>query len=177
MAQSAKILELGYSFFMQRALELAHAAEQAGEVPVGAVLCGSNGEILAEAHNQPIARNDPTAHAEILAIREAAERIGNYRLKGTTLYVTLEPCPMCAAAMVQARIERVLFGAFDPNMGAAGSVWNLLDGSILNHTVEVTSGVCQKECKALLQSFFQRKRGSRVIHLSPFSRGEVPKSG
>jgi tRNA(adenine34) deaminase len=148
--------------FMKKALELAREAEQAGEVPVGAVLVDAEGQVLAEAYNQPIGLNDPTAHAEILAIRKAAERLGNYRLLGTTLYCTLEPCFMCAAAMINARIDRLVFGAFDPRVGAAGSVLNLLDGSILNHAVEVEGGICEEECRSLLQSFFQERRSLYV---------------
>ena len=165
------ITEFNDSFFMARALELARQAEREGEIPVGALLVHFEGEILAEAYNQPIALNDPTAHAEILAIRRAAERVGNYRLLNTTLYVTLEPCPMCAAAMVGGRIERLVFGAFDPRVGAAGSVWNLLEGSILNHAVESVGGILEAECRELLQSFFRHRRGERCQ--SPVERARL----
>lgn len=159
--------------FMERVVELAREAERGGEVPVGAALVDAEGQVLAEAYNQPIALKDPTAHAEILVIRKAAERLGNYRLLGTTLYCTLEPCPMCAAAMVNARIDRLVFGAFDPGVGAAGSVLNLLDGSILNHAVEVVGGICEEECRGLLQSFFRNRRLHEERCQSPVERARL----
>jgi tRNA(adenine34) deaminase len=143
--------------YMRRALELAACAEAEGEVPVGAVLV-HEGRVLAEAWNRPISCNDPTAHAEILALREAGEQLGNYRLPGVTLYVTLEPCAMCAGAMVHARVQRLVFGAADPRTGAAGSVFDLLRSPALNHQVDVEGGVLAQECAAQLRSFFQRKR-------------------
>ncbi|MFL6648009.1 MAG: tRNA adenosine(34) deaminase TadA [Sulfurifustaceae bacterium] len=143
--------------FMQRALDLARRAEEAGEVPVGAVLV-SNGEIVGEGWNQPIGAHDPTAHAEIVALRAAAEQLDNYRLPGTTLYVTLEPCPMCAGAIVHARVARVVFGAPDSLAGSGGSVFNLLQSQALNHRAEVTGGVLQEECAARLRDFFRRRR-------------------
>ena len=142
---------------MARALELARQAAGHGEVPVGAVLV-KDGEIIAEAANRPIANNDPTAHAEILALRRAGERLGNYRLPGTTLYVTLEPCPMCAGAMVHARVGRLVYAAADPRTGAAGSVFNLADHEALNHRMDVTAGVCADEAGQLLKAFFVARR-------------------
>ncbi|MBI4208822.1 MAG: tRNA adenosine(34) deaminase TadA [Deltaproteobacteria bacterium] len=159
--------------FMKKTLELARRAEREGEIPVGALLLDSDGGILAEAYNRPIGLNDPTAHAEILVLRQAAEHLGNYRLHGTTLYTTLEPCPMCAAAMVNARIDRLVFGAFDPRVGAAGSVLNLLDGSLLNHFVEVEGGICEEECRSLLQSFFRNRRLHEERYQSPVERARL----
>jgi tRNA(adenine34) deaminase len=148
--------------FMQRALELARAAVDVGEVPVGAVLV-KDGEIVAEGSNRPIGLNDPTAHAEIIALREAGRVLANYRLLDTTLYVTLEPCAMCASAMVHARVKRLVYGAVDPRAGAAGSVFNIVDHAALNHRMEVTGGVCAEEAGALLRAFFElRRRSSRA---------------
>jgi tRNA(adenine34) deaminase len=142
---------------MLRALELAHHAETAGEVPVGAVVV-QNGEVIGEGWNQPIRAHDPSAHAEMVAMRAAAAHLRNYRLPGTTLYVTLEPCAMCAGAIVQARVARVVFGATDPKAGAAGSVFQLLDSTALNHRTEITSGVLGEECGRLLKDFFRSRR-------------------
>ena len=142
---------------MSRVLELARTAEQEGEVPVGAVIALDN-EIVGEGWNRPVASNDPTAHAEINAIRAAAARIGNYRLPGAVLYVSLEPCVMCAGAIIHARLARVVYGAADARAGAAGSVFDVLGTDRLNHKVEVTSGVLETECAAILQAFFRRKR-------------------
>jgi tRNA(adenine34) deaminase len=143
--------------FMAEALTLAEAAASAGEVPVGAVLV-SDGEAIARAANAPIRLHDPTAHAEILALRAAGERSANYRLPGTTLYVTLEPCPMCAAAMVHARVERLVYGAADPKTGAAGSVMNLVEDPRLNHQIAVEGGVSADAASGLLQAFFRDRR-------------------
>jgi tRNA(adenine34) deaminase len=144
--------------FMACALELARKAQAEGEVPVGAVLV-REGEIIGEGWNRPIASNDPTAHAEIQALRDAGKRIGNYRLPGSTLYVTLEPCPMCAGALIHARVARVVFGAYDPKGGAAGSVFNLLPSDErFNHHVECSGGVLQEECGDLLREFFKHRR-------------------
>lgn len=143
--------------WMQRALELARHAESLGEVPVGAVLVLNN-ECLAEGWNQPISSHDPSAHAEIIAIRSAGERIKNYRLVDSTLYVTLEPCVMCAGAIVHARIGRVVIGAEDPKTGAAGSVFQILQSNSLNHQCEVSRDVMQTECTGLLQEFFRQRR-------------------
>ncbi len=144
-------------FFMRRALELARDAEACGEVPVGAVLV-KDGEIVAQGFNQPISRSDPTAHAEIVVLRAAAAGLANYRLPGTTLYVTLEPCPMCAGAVVHARVERLVFGASDPRTGAAGSVFDLVRSEQLNHRLEVESGLLADESAALLTTFFRARR-------------------
>jgi tRNA(adenine34) deaminase len=143
--------------FMRRALELARRAQGEGEVPVGALIV-LNGEILGAGWNRPINSSDPTAHAEIIALRDAAQRVRNYRLPGTTMYVTLEPCVMCVGAIIQARIERVVFGAPDPKTGAAGSVFPLLDSDRFNHRVQVVGGVLAEECGALLRNFFQSRR-------------------
>lgn len=143
--------------WMLKALSLAREAESAGEVPVGAVLV-RDGELISQAWNRPIATNDPTAHAEILALRAAAARLANYRLPGCDLYVTLEPCAMCAGAIVHARLRRVIFAADDPRAGAAGSVFDILGSRQLNHFVEVVRGPCAGESGALLQDFFRARR-------------------
>ncbi len=142
---------------MRDALRLARLGEDAGEVPVGAVAV-LGGEIVAAAYNAPISRNDPTAHAEILALRQAAAKIGNYRLAGVTLYCTLEPCPMCAGALVAARIERLVFGTRDLRFGAVRSKFQLADSELLNHRVEIVEGVLAPECVELLRDFFEEKR-------------------
>ena len=143
--------------FMGQALELARNAEANGEVPVGAILV-AGGQVIATGRNSPIESSDPTAHAEIQALRAAAGELKNYRLPDTTLYVTLEPCAMCAGAIVHARVARVVYGCPDPRGGAAGTVFNVLDCAELNHRVSVTSGVRADECKALLQTFFRTRR-------------------
>ena len=142
---------------MRRALALARHAEAAGEVPVGAVVV-QDGEVIGEGWNQPIRSNDPSAHAEMVALRAAATRNKNYRLPGATLYVTLEPCAMCAGAIVHARIARVVYGAADPKAGAAGSVFHLLDSPALNHRAQVNDGVLGEESSELLRRFFQSRR-------------------
>ena len=144
--------------YMDAALAQARRAREAGEVPVGAVLVGPEGDIWAEAHNAPIASHDPTAHAEILALRRAAARVGNYRLPGTTLYVTIEPCIMCVGALVLARVARLVFGAPDPKAGACVSLYRIPEDARLNHRLEVTAGVREAECRALLQEFFRARR-------------------
>jgi tRNA(adenine34) deaminase len=143
--------------FMKRALDLARQAEAAGEVPVGAVIV-KDGVIVAEGWNHPIGAHDPTAHAEIVALRAAGAALGTYRLTGTTLYVTLEPCAMCASAMVHARVQRLVYAATDPRAGAAGSVFNIVQHPSLNHRIECTGGVLADECGALLRSFFVARR-------------------
>ena len=143
---------------MQRALGLATRAEEEGEVPVGALVV-LDGEVIGEGWNRPILSHDPTAHAEIVALRAAAARLGNYRLTGATLYVTLEPCPMCAGAMVHARVARVVYGAPDPLAGSAGTVFNLLNATALNHRAEVQGGVLAGECGRRLKAFFRGRRG------------------
>ena len=144
--------------FMALALELADRAEAEGEVPVGAVLV-RDGEVIGEGWNRPIAAHDPTAHAEIQALRDAGRRQGNYRLPGSTLYVTLEPCPMCAGAIVHARVEAVVFAAADPRSGAAGSVFDLLPSDArFNHRTEVRGGVLTEESAERLRAFFRARR-------------------
>ncbi len=143
--------------FMRAALREAERGAREGEVPVGAVVV-RDGQVLARAHNRPIHLHDPSAHAEILALRRAARKAGNYRLEGCDLYVTIEPCAMCAGAIVQARLRRTVFGARDPKAGACGSVLNVLDHPGLNHRAEVVSGVRAEESAALLRNFFQRRR-------------------
>lgn len=143
--------------WMEHALTLAQRAYEAEEVPVGAMLV-ADGVVLGEGWNRPIAARDPTAHAEILAVREAAARIGNYRLVGSTLYVTLEPCPMCAGALIHARVKKIVFGAADPRAGACGTVFNLAQSEHLNHRIEVQGGVLSEDCAALLRRFFRDRR-------------------
>jgi tRNA(adenine34) deaminase len=143
---------------MREAIALARTAAAAGEVPVGAVV-EMGGEIAGRGANSPIARHDPTAHAEILALREAAARIANYRLENATLYCTLEPCVMCAGALVAARIRRVVFGARDLRFGGVRSKFQIADSDVLNHKVEIVEGVLAVECVELLRDFFERKRG------------------
>jgi len=143
--------------FMRRALELAARAESQGEVPVGALIV-QGGQVIGEGWNQPITLRDPTAHAEILALRAAATAVDDYRLGGATLYVTLEPCPMCAAALVHARVARLVFGAWDPRQGAAGSAFNLVTARELNHRVDCFGGVLADECGELLKRFFASRR-------------------
>jgi tRNA(adenine34) deaminase len=150
------------SDFMDMALELARQAATLGEVPVGAVIV-QDGEVIGRGFNQPIGRHDPTAHAEVMALRNAADRLGNYRLPDCTLYVTLEPCVMCAGAIMHARIGRVVFGARDPKTGAAGSVVDLFAEERLNHHAEVVSGVRAAECGALLSGFFAARRGRTEV--------------
>ena len=143
--------------FMEMALEEARACVEAGEVPIGAVLVGG-GQVLARGGNRTIRDCDPTAHAEIVVLRGASKKLGNYRLAGTTLYVTLEPCAMCAGAIVQARVPRLVYGADDPKSGAFRTCFELLTSAKLNHQVEVISGVLSEEAASLLQSFFAARR-------------------
>ena len=143
--------------FMARALELASAAEAQGEVPVGAVIV-KEGRIVAEGFNRPIGTCDPTAHAEMVALRAAGHALGSYRLLETTLYVTLEPCAMCASAMVHARVRRLVYGAPDPRAGAAGSRFDIVRHAALNHRLECTSGVLEADCAEVLQAFFRACR-------------------
>lgn len=145
--------------FMQLALMAAEAAAAVGEVPVGAVLV-RDGEIIACAHNTPIGMSDPTAHAEVLALRQAANRAGNYRLPGTTLFVTLEPCVMCVGALLQARVQRVVFGCLDPQAGALGSRYDIGRDGRGNHQLEVHGGVLAETASHMLQAFFRARRGA-----------------
>jgi tRNA(adenine34) deaminase len=146
--------------FMQLALEAARFAAGEDEVPVGAVLV-REGMVIASDHNRSIGYNDPTAHAEILILRRAGELLRNYRLNKTTLYVTAEPCPMCVAAMVHARISRLVFGTREPKFGAIESQFRLLDNGAFNHFYEVTGGILEKECSGLLKEFFREKRARK----------------
>jgi len=143
--------------WMGLALEQAIRAEEEGEVPVGAVLV-KEGLVIAKAHNQPITTNDATAHAEVQLLRVAGAKLENYRLTGTTLYVTLEPCAMCLGAIIHARIERVVFGAYDPKTGVCGSSENLLDANCFNHKIDLAGGVLENECKKILKKFFRSRR-------------------
>lgn len=142
---------------MRHTLRLAERARAEGEVPVGAVLV-KDGKAIGEGWNRPIAGHDPSAHAEIVALRAAAAALGNYRLVGTTLYVTLEPCVMCAGAIIHARVSRVVFGAGDPKTGAAGGAVNIFAASFVNHQVEVAGGIIAEECGGLLTAFFKERR-------------------
>ncbi len=143
--------------FMQQALDQAKLAALAGEVPVGAVLV-RDGQIISTGFNQPITNSDPSAHAEMMALRAAARGESNYRLPGTTLYVTLEPCTMCAGAMLHARVDRVVFGATDPKTGAAGSVLNVFSEKQINHQTQVEGGIMSEECGQILRDFFKERR-------------------
>lgn len=145
---------------MELALELARAAALAGEVPVGAVVV-RDGEIVGRGHNRSLADNDPTAHAELVALRDAAARLGNHRLIGCAIFATIEPCAMCAGAMVHARLARLVYGASDPKAGAAGSVLTVLNHPRLNHRMDVTPGVLADRCSEVLTSFFQSRRNDK----------------
>lgn len=150
-------IEKDDNYWMQYALSLAEKAQQQGEIPVGAVIVRDN-EVIGEGWNQSITLNDPSAHAEVMAIRDAGQRIGNYRLINSTLYVTLEPCPMCSGALVHSRIARLVFGATDAKTGAAGSVMNIVNHDKLNHQLEVESGVCADLCSSKISNFFKMRR-------------------
>ncbi len=158
-----------FSPFMKEALNEALRGSEEGEVPVGAVVVTPGGEIAARAHNQPIGLNDPAAHAEILALRKAGAFYGNYRLMGSTLVVTVEPCLMCVGAALHARVSRIVFGAHDVKWGAAGSLYNIPADERLNHKIEVISGVLEGQCLKLMQDFFKDRRKVSVVS------GEVPK--
>ncbi len=146
--------------WMWRAIHVAREAEKLNEVPIGAVLVDADGKILAATSNRTIKNNDPTAHAEILALRLAALRIGNYRLPGTTMYSTIEPCTMCAGALVNARVSRIVFGAHDERFGAVETHFRVCDSPEMNHRMEITSGVLADKCRSLMQNFFQAKRSN-----------------
>ena len=151
-------------YWMRQALALAERAEREdNEIPVGALVMDADGHVIGEGWNHNIAEHDPSAHAEIVAMRRAGKAIGNHRLVGCTLYVTLEPCAMCAMAIVHARVSRVVFGAYDPKTGAAGSVFNLLTDPRHNHRVEVTGGVLADESSNRLSAYFRAKRGNRKV--------------
>jgi tRNA(adenine34) deaminase len=145
-------------FLMRAAIKAAVEARETGEIPIGACLTNGKGEIIAVAGNRTITNNDPTAHAEILVLREAAAKIGNYRLNGATIYTTIEPCAMCAGALVNARIKRLVFGALDERFGAVETLFRICDNSSLNHRIDIKSGVLAEECRNLMRDFFRRKR-------------------
>lgn len=149
--------------FMREALRCANAARERGEIPVGAVVVSCDGTVLATAGNAPIERHDPSGHAEILALRAAGAALANYRLPGCTIYVTLEPCAMCAAALVHARVTRLVYGAADPKTGACGSVMDLVRDPRANHRIEVVDGVLADEASALLKDFFRERRGRGAL--------------
>ena len=151
---------------MRAAIEAACRAREIDEVPVGACLVGQTGEVIASGYNQTITRNDPTAHAEILVIREAGRILGNYRLTETTVYTTIEPCVMCAGALVNARIGRLVYGAPDERFGAVESLFNICNNDSLNHRIEITGGVLADECRRLMQEFFRARRAARFENLS-----------
>ncbi len=153
--------EMNDSAWMQRALVQAGIAAENDEVPVGAVLVDAGGDLVAAGHNQPIGACDPSAHAEIMVLRAAAQKLGNYRLTGTTLYVTLEPCVMCVGALVHARVERVVYGAVEPKTGAIESAQRLFESGEFNHKPEIVSGVLADECAALMTEFFAGKRATK----------------
>ena len=146
--------------YLRAAIAEAQAAEAAGEVPIGAVIVSPTGDIVARGNNRVLRDHDPTAHAEIVALRAAGAVLGNHRMPACEMFVTIEPCAMCAGALIQARLKRLVFGAKDPKAGAVGSVVSLLDHSSLNHRMEIVSGVLQEECSQVLQYFFRNKRGS-----------------
>ena len=154
---------------MRRALELADKAEELGEIPVGAVLVDDSGKIIGEGWNLSIVHSDPTAHAEIVALRHAAQCIQNYRLLNTTLYVTLEPCTMCAGAILHSRIKRLVFGASDAKTGAVGSRFHFFDDYKMKHSLEITGGVLQEECSRKLSAFFQKRREQKKAEKTSLS--------
>jgi tRNA(adenine34) deaminase len=153
-----KIMDEQHLEYMALALQEAKKAGQMDEVPIGAVLVSDSGDLLSVSHNRTIASADPTAHAEILALREGSRKLSNYRLLNTILYVTVEPCIMCMGAILHARVSKLIFGAPDPNWGAAGSVYNFANGKRFNHQPEIISGVCRDQCAALMRAFFRSKR-------------------
>jgi len=159
--------------YMQLALETARRAPVMGEVPIGAVLV-LDSQVLSRAHNCRESWQDPTAHAEVIALREAAARLGTWRLTGTTLYVTIEPCSMCAGAMIQARVSRLVFGARDPKAGACGSVFNLPDERRLNHRVQVIGGLLEQECQELMRAFFRERRNGNGVEAAAADRHGTP---
>lgn len=153
-------MDLDHPYFMELALDQARAAQGMDEVPVGAVVVDSQGVVIASAHNETVVRSDPSAHAEMLALRRAASRIQNYRLLGTSLYATVEPCVMCMGAIIHARVKRVVFGAPDPKWGAVGSIYDFSKDARFNHQPEIISDVCADQCRRLMRDFFALKRSS-----------------
>jgi tRNA(adenine34) deaminase len=156
--QSQESMHKKHQDMMNKALDLARKAETQDEVPIGAVICDEQGAVIGEGWNLTRHLNDPTAHAEIQALRKAARKLDNYRLPGTTLYVTLEPCIMCMGAILHSRVQRLVFGAFDPKAGAAGSKYQVGEDGLLNHRLEIQGGLMTNRCSAMLQEFFRRKR-------------------
>lgn len=154
-------MDISHEKFMALALIEAEKAGQMGEVPIGAILVSDQGNAISAAHNRTIDLADPTAHAEILVLRDAAQKINNYRLLNTTLYVTVEPCIMCMGAIIHARVANLVLGAGDPKWGAAGSLYDFSEDSRLNHRVTITRGICELQCRTLIQNFFRTKRGSK----------------
>ncbi len=154
-------MEIDHEQMMRLALAEAEKAGQAGEVPVGAVLASETGEILAKGHNRTIGLTDPAGHAEVLTLRRAAQKIKNYRLLNTTLYVTIEPCVMCMGAIIHARIARVVYGAPDPKWGALGSIYNFAQEDRFNHHPEIVAGICEADCRVIIQAFFRARRRAR----------------
>ena len=148
----------GHECYMREALTEGNNALLAGEVPIGSVVVSADGQIVGRGFNHPIGANDPSAHAEILALRDAARFIGNYRLNATTLYVTVEPCAMCAGALIHARVDRLVYGAPEPKSGAVCSAMQMLDHPALNHRIEIISGVLENQCREMIQGFFGEKR-------------------
>lgn len=148
--------------FMARAIDQAYIAEENGDVPIGCVIV-HEGQVIAKAYNQREQLTDPTAHAEIIALTQAADYLGSWRLGGCTIYVTLEPCPMCAGALVLARIDRLVYGCDDPKTGSCGSIYNIVEDTRLNHIVSVTSGVLGEKCSEQLSGFFKRRREEKAI--------------
>jgi tRNA(adenine34) deaminase len=157
-------MDFDHRYYMGLAMDQARAAQAMDEVPVGAVVVDSRGEVIARAHNETIVRNDPSAHAEMLALRRAASKIQNYRLLGTSLYATVEPCVMCMGAVIHARVKRVVFGAPDPNWGAVGSIYDFSRDTRFNHLPEIIPGVCADQCRRLMRDFFALKRASGSPH-------------
>ena len=154
---------MNHADYMEIAIQEARKAEKKGEVPVGAVLVDSGGQILSASHNQPIFLSDPTAHAEILVLRDAAAQTHNYRLLSTVLYATVEPCIMCMGAMIHARVSTLVFGTKDSKWGAAGSLYHFAQDKRLNHHPKVIGGVCQDTCRQLMQNFFKNKRMQQIV--------------
>jgi len=175
MTESVKTsaLEQDHGRFMVAALQQAEIAMEADEVPVGAVIVYQN-QIIARAHNQREILNDPTAHAEMIALTQAASYLDSWRLEGCTMYVTLEPCPMCAGALVLARIDRLVYGPADPKAGACETLYNITEDKRLNHRIEVISGFLEEPCKAILQEFFSRKRATKNNPKSEYIRSMSP---
>jgi len=161
-------MNINHAEFMKAALNEAVKAKAKNEVPIGAVIVAESGDIISSAHNQTITLADPTAHAEILALRNAAQKLLNYRLLNTTIYVTIEPCIMCMGAIIHSRVSRLVFGSNDPKWGAAGSLYNFAGDTRLNHQPEIINGVRKNDCRALIQAFFKERRNKKFRERLPF---------